>query len=145
MDPDKRNIPEGNNLQHRRRFELFFFEQVGSRTYLRFTNLALVLVLVLTVGAMAMIIALFLWNSNHEPEETDVNIRPAAQAPTNYNSPLIQPKPIPPPKVVQGPLPVPGAPNPLTTPTPAANDNRVPARSPSPSLTPSLSPIRTPT
>ena len=145
MRPNEDNRPAGHDPRRSRRFELFYFERVGSRSYLRFTNLALFLILFLTLGAIAMMLALFLWNRSQRTEETDVNIRPAAQEPANYNSPLIQPAPMPPPlpKVIQGPMP--SAPNPLATPTPAGNSNRMPTRSPSPSPTPSPSPVRTPT
>jgi hypothetical protein len=95
MRPNENNGPAGRRPR-RHRFELFFFEQVGSsRTYLRFTNLALFLVLFLTLGAMATIIALFLWNSSHEPQETDVNIHPVTHESTNYNGPVISRAPRP--------------------------------------------------
>src|ERR1043165_3939594 len=138
--------PAGRDPYRRGRFELFYFEQVGSRSYLRFTNLALVLVLFLTLGAMAMIIAFYVWNRGHEPVETDINIHVPARESTNYNSPLIRPAPIPsPPRTVQGPAPVAGTPTPLTTPTPVRNSNRMPSSSPSPRPTSAPSPIMTPT
>lgn len=149
MQSNKKNTSEDSKPPKRGiNLDLFFYEydQVSSRYYLRFTNLALFLVFFLTLGAMAMILGLFLWNSSHEPQETDVNVHAMPQ-PTNYNGPLIQPPPPPPPlpKVVQGPNPAPGLPNPLTTPTPAANGNRMPTRNPTPSPTPGPSPVRTPT
>ena len=54
MRPNEDNRPAGHDPRRSRRFELFYFERVGSRSCLRFTNLALVLVLFLTLGAMAM-------------------------------------------------------------------------------------------
>lgn len=121
---------------------------VRKRSTLRFTNFALFLVLFLTLGAMAMILGFFLWNGSQEPQETDVNVHVTTQ-PTNYNGPVIQPPPPPPPppRVVQGPNPVPGLPNPLATPTPEGNRNRLRTPSPTPtsSPTPGASPVRTPT
>ena len=118
---------------------------VRKRSTLRFTNFALFLVLFLTLGAMAMILGFFLWNGSQEPQETDVNVHVTTQ-PTNYNGPVIQPPP-PLPRVVQGPNPVPGLPNPLATPTPEGNRNRLRTPSPTPtsSPTPGASPVRTPT
>lgn len=146
MQSNRKNTSEDSKPPKRGiNLDPFFYEydQVSSRYYLQFTNLALFLVFFLTLGAMAMILGLFLWNSSHEPQETDVNVRPAVQAPANYSGPVIQPPP-PLPRVVQGPNPAPGLPNPLTTPTPARNTNRMPARSPSPSPTPGPPPVRTP-
>lgn len=128
------------------RFELFYYEQVGSRFYLRFTNLALVLVLLLTLGALAMIIAFYVWKRGQEPVETDIDIHVPAHESTNYNSPLIRPAPTPsPPRTIQGPMPVTGTPTPLMTPTPVGNNNRMPSRSPLPRPTLGPSPLMTPT
>jgi hypothetical protein len=151
MRPEEDNRPVAPNRRRGRRFELFFFEKIGSRSYLRFTNFALFLVFFLTLGAMAMILGFFLWDNSHEPPETDVNIHAPAPDSSNYNGIVIQPPPPPPPlpRVVQGPNPAPGLPNPLATPTPAGNRNRTPTPtprlSPTPSPTPAPSPVRTPT
>ena len=85
------------------RFDLFYYERVGERFYLRLTPLAATLVLSLTLLSIAGIIFLFLYNSGRARPMTDVNIRvsepPAVPAPQN---PIIMPaKPAPrPPRAV---------------------------------------------
>src|SRR5437588_7040775 len=86
---------------HRRRFELFYFERVGSRSYLRFTTLALFLILFLTVGSMALLLALFFWNQrgDSEDENINVNIVSPPHEPQDFSKPIIQrapPLPSPP-------------------------------------------------
>jgi hypothetical protein len=127
----------------RRRFELFFYEQVGTRYYLRFTRLALVLVVCLTVIPAAAIFAIFFTRSRVDFEDVNVNIRTPPSAPRNYGSPIIQtttPPGMPAaPKAGRSPRPVepirqtPAAPNvnadaPLTTsPTPLPTPPRPPS------------------
>jgi hypothetical protein len=121
----------------RRRFELFFWEKVGTLYHLRFTRLALVLVVCLTVVPAAAIFALFT-NSRADLGNVNVNIRTPPSAPRNYGSPIIRtpPPPVMPvaPKVGRSPRPVE-----LIRQTPAAagsNANAPPTPSPTPSPTP---------
>lgn len=76
------------------RFELFFYEKVGSRFYLRFTKLALLLIVCLTVVPIALIFTLFLWNQNKGFENININIR--SPTPDSHVYPTIQPVPRPP-------------------------------------------------
>ena len=57
------------------RFELFFYERVGTRYYLRFTRLALALVVCLTVVPAVAIFALFLTQSYTDLENANINAR----------------------------------------------------------------------
>src|SRR5215210_875163 len=102
MRPDEyESLPE-HDPRRSRRFELFFYEQVGTRYYLRFTRLALILVVCLTVIPCVAILALYYQQSRAAPEDANVNIRVAPRAP-DINPQLIRPAPPatppPPPKV----------------------------------------------
>src|SRR5829696_6328327 len=103
MRLDEYHNPTGSNPHHRRRFELFFYEQVGTRYYLRFTRLALLLIVCLTVIPMVAICALFFTESHADLENVNINIRSQSQAPGNDVRLIIQqppPAPMPtPPKV----------------------------------------------
>jgi hypothetical protein len=141
MRPNEENIPKDRQPHRGRRFELFFYEQVGTRYYLRFTRLALGLVVCLTVIPAAAIFAIFFTQSRVDFEDVNVNIRTPPSAPANYGSPIIQSQPpIMPtaPKAGRSPRGVerirqpPAAPNvnanaPLTTsPTPSPTPPRPP-------------------
>ena len=106
MRRNDRNIQEERDLRRGGRFELFYFEQVGSRSYLRFTKLALFLILFLTVGSMALLLALFYWNrrGDSENENINVNIVSPPHEQQDFNKPIIQrapPLPSPPGMVKQ--------------------------------------------
>ena len=142
MQPNEKNTSEDDKPPKRGiNLELFFFEQVGSRSYLRFTNLALFLILFLTLGAIGMLLALYVWNRNQKHEEINLNISVPTPMSTDPNRTLILPAPPPatPPKVFQPPGA--GVSNRRIPSTPAGNGNMMPI----PSLTPSPSPVRTPT
>jgi hypothetical protein len=122
MRPEERNISGGNNPQRLRWFELFYFEQVGSRTYLRFTRLTLFLVVGLTVLSILLLFALFLSKGRGRPEDIDVNVVAPTATPYDYNKPTLRqapPGPTPP-KVIK-PLGagVPPSPSPSMSPPPA--------------------------
>jgi hypothetical protein len=141
MSPDERNIPEGSNRRHRGRFDLFYFEQVGPRSYLRFTRLALFLILCLIIVPMAALLALFAWNRRDRPKDVDVNITVPTPKPHDYSKPIIQPTtPAPaPPRVIQQHIPA--ATPPRMPSAPPVDDDRLSTPSPTPSPTP----VRTPT
>lgn len=140
MRPNEDN-PESRDSRRSGRFGLFFYEQVGSRYYLRFTGLALFLIVCLTVVSIILIFSLFLWNRTSSPENINVNITVPSPTPHNDEQPIIQPAPSAPklPKVVRQPRPV--MPTPQLPSAPAGNDSR-PA---TPSPTPVPSAARTPT
>jgi hypothetical protein len=141
MRPNEENIPEKRDSRRGGRFELFFYEQVGSRYYLRFTRLALILVVCLTVIPAVAILALFLTQSHADLENVNINIRAAPREPGNY-APIIQPPPaaaLPtPPKAGRSPRV--GEPARQTPAAPTINANAPPT----PSLTPSPTPPRPP-
>src|SRR5205085_9214200 len=94
MQPNEKNTSEDDRPPKRGiNLELFFFEQVGSRSYLRFTKLALYLILFMTLVAIAMLLALFVLNRNQKPEEINLNITVPTPVPTNPNKTLLQPAP----------------------------------------------------
>jgi len=121
------------------RFELFFYERVGTRYYLRFTRLALLLVVCLTVIPMVAICALFFTESHADLENVNINIRSQSQqAPGNDVRLIIQqppPAPMPtPPKAGRSQRG--GEPTRQTPATPGVNANALPTPSPTPSPTP---------
>jgi hypothetical protein len=93
MRPDEYHNPTGRETRRGSRFELFFYEQVGARYYLRFTRLALLLVVCLTVIPMVAICALFFTESHADLENVNINIRSHSQAPGNDVRQIIQPPP----------------------------------------------------
>lgn len=138
MHPNEHDIPERRAPRRSGRFALFYFEQIGSRYYLRFTRLAVFLVVVLTVVPMAAIFSLFLRQRNRDSENINVNI--TAPTPGGLEYPAIRPLPPPPtpPKVIQ--QPVPGMQTRQTPSVPAGNDNKMSTPSPTTSPTPARTP-----
>lgn len=84
MRPDEYHNSTGRDTRRGGRFELFFYEQVGQRYYLRFTRLALVLVVCLTAVPVAAIFAIFLTQSHADLKNVNIDIRAPEQAPGNY-------------------------------------------------------------
>jgi hypothetical protein len=120
MQPEERNVPGGNDPQRRRGFEMFYFEQIGSRTYLRFTRLTLFLIVGLIVLSILLLFVLFLSNRRGRPEEVDINVVAPTATPQDYNKPVLQPAPSgpTPPKVIKPPRAgVPPSPSPIPSPT----------------------------
>src|SRR5215207_9720935 len=93
MGTNEQNIPERRGPHRGGRFELFFYEQVGTRYYLRFTRLALLLVVCLTVIPMVAICALFFTQSRVDLENVNINIRSQPGAPGNDIRLIIQQPP----------------------------------------------------
>jgi hypothetical protein len=138
MNPNEQNIPERRGPHRGGRFELFFYEQVGTRYYLRFTRLALILIVCLTVIPMVAILALFYTESHADLENVNINIRSHPGAPGNDVRLIIQqppPAPMPtPPKAGRSQRG--GEPTRQTPAAPASNANAPPTPSPTPSPTP---------
>lgn len=133
MRPNERNV-QGESNPQRRRFELFFYEQIGARYYLRFTRLALVLIVCLTVIPALAIFGIFLTQSHADLENVNINIRTAPQAPGNYPQLIKAPPPAPmptPPKAGRSPRG--GEPARQTPVTPGLNTHTSPTPSPTPS------------
>jgi hypothetical protein len=135
MRPDEYKSLQEHDSRRGGRFELFFYEQVGTRYYLRFTRLALLLVVCLTVIPMLAILALFFTQSRVDLENVNINIRSQPQSPGNDVRLIIQQPPPP------APMPTPpkagrsqrgGEPTRQTPAAPGLNNNAPPTPTPSP-------------
>jgi hypothetical protein len=125
--------PDNNKLPKQRKdYSLFFFEQQGNVSYLRFTPLGVTAILLLIVVPLILVLILYFVNSQNL-EDIKINTNVSVQSPTPFsvNRTIIQkPTPVPAlPKVRQQPqmkLPE----QPLNEP-PVNNTNEgKPARSP---------------
>lgn len=116
-------------------FQLIYFEQVGSRHYLRFTRLALLLIVCLTLIPILLLFTLYLSRKRGGPQNVNVEIVVPTPAPHDYNKPIIQPvAPLAtPPKVRQPRAGVPQQQTPLA-PNSNANGSFTPSPTPSPTL-----------
>jgi hypothetical protein len=135
MRPSEQNIPEKRDSRRGGRFGLFFYEQVGTRYYLRFTRLALALVVCLTVIPAVAIFAIFLTQSRAGLENININVRTVPQGPGNYPQQLIQPAPTLPTPPKAGRSQGVGEPARPTPAAPTMNANAPPTPSPAPSPT----------
>src|SRR5215210_1015666 len=100
---DQRPSAEGDPGRTDGRFDLFYYQRVGERFYLRLTPLAAGLILGLTLLSVGGIILLFLYNSNNVGAADNVNIRITAppSAATPLNSIILPAKPAPsPPRII---------------------------------------------
>lgn len=90
----------GGHDRSSNRFDLFYYEKVGERFYLRLTPLATALILGLTLLSIAGMVFLFFYNSGRALPMTDVNVRganpPAAAVPQNTIIMPAKPTPRPP-------------------------------------------------
>src|SRR5215210_6667756 len=138
MQPDDFNDPARRSRHRGGRFELFFYERIGTRYYLRFTRLALLLVVCLTVIPMVAILALFFTESHADLENVNINIRAHPGAPGNDVRLIIQqPPPAPMPTLPKaGRSQRGGEPTRQTPAAPGVNANAPPTPSPTPSPTP---------
>lgn len=134
MRSNEQNIPEDRQPHRGGKFELVFWEKLGTRYHLRFTRLALVLVVCLTVIPALAILGIFLTQSHADLENVNINIRTAPRAPGNYPQ-LIKAPPPPamptPPKAGRSPRG--GEPAKRTSVTPDLNTNTSSTPSPTPS------------
>ncbi len=101
--------------------ELFYFEQVGSRSYLRITKFGLVLIFCFTVLPIIALLFLFFLNQSTPMPHTDVTIKPAPPVNTSIYPTIQQPTPLPTPKVLRQPKAV--RPSPPAFPSPIRNSN----------------------
>jgi hypothetical protein len=88
---------------HRRglNLELFYYEQVGSRSYLRVTRLGLILILILTVLPVIALLSIFLLNQSTSMPNVDVTIKPMPTANASAYPTVHQPIPPPAPKALR--------------------------------------------
>ncbi|HKC63539.1 MAG TPA: hypothetical protein VKB86_07870 [Pyrinomonadaceae bacterium] len=120
------------------KYELFYFEKIGNRTYLRFTWLAVILILFITIIPFVVVLAIFLYNqSQNSLDQMNVNIHTASSPDVTTNRNIIIPMPtqqLPPaPKVRVRPVP------PITIPSATpneydrnANEQMTPSQTPKP-------------
>lgn len=108
---------------HRRElnWELFYYEQVGSRSYLRITRLGLALILILTVIPVIALLSIFLLNQSTPMPNVDVTIKPMPAANTSAYPTIHQPAPPPTPKALRQSKAA--QPAPPAFPTPIRNGN----------------------
>lgn len=122
----------------RRGYSLFYLQQEGQRSHLRFTPLgATVLVLIIVIPVIALLVMFFTNSRTPKPEvNTNVTVQPAA--PYSPNTPVIRQAPPSPAKAIKRPAS--SMPTPPILPTPVINSNEqlVPRQAPQPS--PSESP-----
>jgi hypothetical protein len=74
MQPDEfSNLKENKPQKRGINLELFYYEQVGSRYYFRFTRFALALIIGLTIGSIIMMLGFF-FLSDHPGSSENVNV-----------------------------------------------------------------------
>lgn len=126
-------------LPRRRNYSLFYFQQQGGRSYLRFTLLGVIAVALLILIPITALLIFFFISSQTSVRETNVNITPTTTTPYSANAPLLRipPPPSPTKRIKQ---PAFNMPTPATVSTPVGNANEiiVPTRTPPP--LPSASP-----
>lgn len=140
MRPHEPNDESDHGPSTRRRgYSIFFFQQEGRRSYLRFTLLGvIVFALFIVIPVMAMLILFFI-NSRSSMPETNINVTGAPPASSSTNPPLIRQAPPPSParNIKQ---PTSSMPTPPIPPTPLSNSNERLAPRHTPQPTPSESP-----
>jgi hypothetical protein len=97
MRPDEQDRQDGIEPRGRRGLSLalFYFEQVGPRSYLRITKLGVILILLFATLPVVALIGIYLWNSSTPPPDVDVTIKPMPAA-SALPSPVIKQAPPPP-------------------------------------------------
>jgi hypothetical protein len=131
MQPPEHHPGDNKLPKQRKDYSLFFFEQQGNRSYLRFTPLGVTVILLLIAVPLILILILYFVNSQNL-EDIKINTNISVQSPTPYtvNRTIIpRPTPVPAlPKVRQPQIKVPE--QPLNEP-PINNTNEgKPARTP---------------
>jgi hypothetical protein len=98
---------EGGHGRSGGRFDLFYYERVGERYYLRLTPLAAALVIGLTLLSIAGIVLFYFYNSGRARRPIDVNIRVAdpPAVPATQSTIIVPAKPPPQPPRVVAPTP----------------------------------------
>jgi hypothetical protein len=139
MRPEEQFTDDSGQPRHRK-FELFYFEKVGTRYQLRFTRLAVLLIIGLTVVSIVSILVIFLISSQQMASESvNVNVSVPTRTVAPSDKPILKPPPPAPrlPKVAQ---PVYRTPTPSSTPPPAKNSNGQTIPKQTPQSSPSESP-----
>jgi hypothetical protein len=137
--PEPHHESDHRQPTRRRDYALFYFQQQGGRSYLRFTLFGVVVLLLLILIPITALLIFYFANSHNSVRETNVNITPTTTTPYSANAPMLRipPTPSPTKRVKQ---PAFNMPTPMTASTPVnnANEQIVPKRTPQP--LPSASP-----
>src|SRR5205085_12490708 len=96
MRSDEYYNNDSRQVRSPRKLELFFFETVGNRKYLRFTRLAVILILLLILIPLLALFTLFLYNrASTSSEQINVNVRSTANPSATPIKNIIIPMPTP--------------------------------------------------
>jgi hypothetical protein len=121
----------------RRGHSLFYFQQEGQRSYLRFTPLGATLLVLLIIIPIIALLIMFYINSRTQEPQVNTNITVPSATPFSPNTPVIRQAPPPsPPKAVKQP----SVPAPPTVATPGNDLNKQIAPKQTPEPLPSESP-----
>jgi hypothetical protein len=122
MRKDDQIVHEVDTVRNRRRrYSLYYFEHVGTRSYLRITRFGLFLILLSTIGAMIALFSLLLINRSTPMPSMDFRTKSPSASVNVSTEPII--KQVPPPrpqKAIQIPL---SKQTPPTAATPPTNNN----------------------
>lgn len=123
----------------RKSYSLFYFQQEGRRSYLRFTLLGVVVFALLIIIPIMALLIMFFINSRTPGTEVNTNVTVQPAAPYSPNTPLIRQAPPPSParNIKQ---PTFNMPTPPISPTPLHNSNERLAPRHTPQPMPSESP-----
>ena len=121
MRKDDQTIAEGGAVrERRRRYSLFYFEHVGSRSYLRITGFGLILILLFTIVVTITLLSLYLINRSTPLPDVNVTVKPIPATNTPAYPVIKQLPPPPAQKAIQIPL---SQKTPPTFATPPSNSN----------------------
>jgi hypothetical protein len=140
MRPHEPNDVSNHEPPTRRRgYSLFYFQQEGQRSHLRFTLLGATVVVLIIIGPVIALLVMFFINSQTPASEVNTNVTVQPAVPYSPNTPVIRQSPPPSPaKAIKQPAS--SMPTPPTLPTPVNNSNEQVAPRQTPQPTPSESP-----
>jgi hypothetical protein len=125
MKSDEGRNPSGDEAgTGRRRYDLWYVQHEGSRSYVRVTGLGLFVAAIFILIPVLLILTLFFRNQAQQQRDLEnVNITIAPRTPGNNNYPVIRPAPPPPPLSKIPNRTAINAGNAAATPTPKGNTN----------------------
>ncbi len=122
MQPNDQATSEDRIVREQSRHSFYYYEQIGSRFYLRITRLGLILILLFTFLPVIAILSLFIRNQSTPMPNVDVNIKPMPTANTSIY-PIIKQQPPPPaPKALRQPQAARPSPPALSSPIRNSNE-----------------------
>lgn len=72
---ENQTFAESKQTAQRRNYDLYFYEQIGSRLYLRITRLGVIVIVLLTVIPITLMLLLLLFISPAKETKPDITIR----------------------------------------------------------------------